>query len=380
MEIPYERPQTPPPRSYPMTPPPTGGQDKRTRFAETETGSNVKSKEGESPNSFFEEVASYLEDYEISDSETDPSVSDSAPSSPVSATSEAPKTITLQKHNPFASPVVADIVSATFNGPFPFMKLPLSVRRRVYEHLLVVPGIICVRQKHTSFHDEKKAFLYAERREFLPGIAYALAQLTVDGCKIRFSRFASTGINILCANKEVYTEAKAILYGKNAFEIVKPTNELCPPPDYSVRLFPTGCQRLVRDLNIRIRSFYDLSWLLNGGYNTLKNFYRGLQTLTLMLELDTANKGFGKAWCKKAGEKWTEYVERLRGEVAKELFRKMKKKTGKVVPTWMNLRVLFSGEAYDGMVGGGEGVEKVMRDELRQGLVETWELFKKGGK
>jgi hypothetical protein len=105
-----------------------------------------------------------------------------------------------------------------------------------------------------------------------------------------------------------------------------------------------------------------------------------LHTLTLILQLDSANKGFGKAWCKKEGEKWAEYIERLHGEVAKELFRNMKKGNGKVVPTWMNLRVLFSGEAYDGMVGGGEGAEKLMRDELRQGLVETWELFKKGGK
>jgi hypothetical protein len=374
MEIPFERQQTPP-LSYPMTPPPTGGQDKGLRSRH-----DVLSKEGESPNGFFEDLATDPEDYEISDSETDPSVPDSAPSSPVSATSETPKSITLQKHDHFASLAVADNVPATLSGPFPFMKLPLSVRRRVYEHLLVVPGIICVKQKHTYFHDEKKAFLYAERREFLPGIAYALAQLSVDGNKIRISRIASTNINILGASKEVYAEAKAVLYGKNAFEIVKPTTELCPPPDYSVHLFPTGCQRLVRNLNIRIRSFYDLNWLLNGGYNTLKNFYRGLHTLTLILQLDSANKGFGKAWCKKEGEKWAEYIERLHGEVAKELFRNMKKGNGKVVPTWMNLRVLFSGEAYDGMVGGGEGAEKLMRDELRQGLVETWELFKKGGK
>jgi hypothetical protein len=374
MEIPLERPQTPP-LSYPMTPPPTGGQDKGLRSRH-----DVLSKEGESPNGFFEDLATDPEDYEVSDSETDPSVSDSAPPSPISATSGAPKFITLQKHDHFASIAVTDKVPATFDGPFPFMKLPLSVRRHVYEFLLVIPGIICLRQKHTSFHDEKKAYLHTERREFLPGIAYALAQLSVDGNKIRISRIASTNINILGASKEVYAEAKAVLYGKNAFEIVKPTNELCPPPDYSVHLFPTGCQRLVRNLNIRIRSFYDLNWLLNGGYNTLKNFYRGLHTLALILELDSANKGFGKAWRKKEGEQWAEYVERLHGGVAKELFRKMKKGNGKVVPTWMNLRVLFSGEAYDGMVGGGEEAEKVMREQLRQGLVETWQLFKKGGK
>jgi hypothetical protein len=380
-----ERPQTPP-LSYPMTPPPTCGHKKRARFAGAEA-TNAKSshiitsKEGESPDAFFEELASDTELHESSDNETIPSASDTAPSSPISATSETPKTTTLQNHDLFNSLAVAVNVPATLTGPFLFMELPLSVRKRVYEHLLVIPGLICVRQNHTSLHDETRTFVNAERREFLPGIAYALAQRSVDGYKTRFSRFASTNINILCASKEVYAETKVVLYGKNAFEIVKPTNELCPPPDHSVRLFPTGCQRLVARLNVRIRSFYDLNWLLNGGYNTIKNFYRGLSTLTLILELDSANKGFGKAWSRKESEKWVEYVERLRGEVSKELFRKMKKSANggtKVVPTWVHLRVLFSGEAYNGIVGGAEGVEKVKRDELRVGLVETWESFKKG--
>jgi hypothetical protein len=252
----------------------------------------------------------------------------------------------------------------------------------------VTPGLLFVRQNHTTFHDEKKAFLYTSHRAFLPGIAYALAQLTVDGPKTRFSHFTYTNINILLASKEVYNEAKLVLYGMNRFEIVKPSMELYPSPDYSVRLFPMGCQRLVTRLHMRIRSFYDLCWLLQGGgYNLLKKYYRGMEVLTLILELGATRKGFGRVWVRGEGEEWQAYVDRLRGEMEKELFRKNKGGNAKVVPLWMNLCVLFSGESYDGDTSAGaaasagaEAVERAKRDELRRGLVETWELFKKGGK
>jgi hypothetical protein len=385
-----------------MSPPPTGGLYKRVHFAEPEiakTDSNKKSrhldksKEGESPEGFFEEVyeGSDTEVHESSEDESTPSADDTSPSSPVSTTSIATKSTALEKHDAFASLALAIDGPNTITGLFPFLQLPLSVRSKIYEHLLVVPGLICVRQKHTSYHDEKKAFLYAERREFLPGIAYALVQLTVGGYKVRFFRFSNTNINILRANKETYAEAKVVLYGKNNFEIVKPTNELCPPLDFSVHLFPTGCQRLVKELNIRIRSFYDLHWLLSGGYNVLKNYYRGLDTLTLILEIDSVSKGFGKMWRRKEQEKWTIYIQRLQGDLTKELFRKMKTNNTKVVPTWMNFRVLFTGESYDEKLCAtnntanantniDEIAEQAKRDELRQALVETWELFKKGAK
>jgi hypothetical protein len=265
------------------------------------------------------------------------------------------------------------------------MDLPMSIRNQIYAHLLVVPGLICVRQKRTAFHNEKTAFLYTERREFLPGIAYALVHLHVDGHKTRFALVGRTNINILRVSKEVFAEAKAVLYGKNAFEVVRPTNELCPPPDYSVRLFPTGCQCLVTQLNIKIRSFYDLHWLLSGGYNDMKNYYRGLVSLTLILEMDVASKGFGKTWTRMGvEEKWECYIQRLQGEVAKELSKKMQVKgtDTKIVPAWMNLRVLFSGEGYDermvAVVDVGD-VQQVKQDEIRQGLTEAWELFKKRG-
>ncbi|KAF1832144.1 hypothetical protein BDW02DRAFT_581514 [Decorospora gaudefroyi] len=391
-----KRPQTPP-LSYLMTPPSTGSVRKRVRFYEAENigvGDNMSSRHlanstgGESPDDFFEEPqeGSDTEIRESTEDEGTPSADNTAPSSPASNIAITPKRTMFEKHNPLASLTLATSAPRTTTTPFPLMSLPISIRKRIYEHLLVIPGLICVRQRHTSFHDEKKAFLYPERRHFLPGIAYALAQLTVDGFKMRFSQFATTNINILCVSKEVFSEAKAVLYGKNSFEIMRPTNELCPPPDYSVRLFPTGCQRLVTNLSIRVRTFYDLHWLLKGGYNDLKNYYRALNELYLILEIDSAGKGFGKHWSRKEGEKWIVYIERLRGEMAKELLRKMKTANTKVVPTWMNLRVLFSGESYDEEVPGsgnalaGAAVEQAKRNELRQALVETWELFKKGGK
>ena len=170
---------------------------------------------------------------------------------------------------------------------------------------------------------------------------------------------------------------------------MRPTNELSPPPDYSIRLFPPGCQRLVTQLSIKIRSFYNLDdgllLLLRGGrFNQLAKFYPGLVSLTLILELEAAGRGFGKTWARKRGEKWVAYVQRLYDDIAKELFRKTmgKAKDAKVVPVWMNLRVLFDGESYVEGAGGGavEGTDLVKRRELRQGMVEAWELFKKGGK
>lgn len=269
------------------------------------------------------------------------------------------------------------------------MKLPISVRKRVYEHLLVIPAIICVRQKHTPFHDERKAFLYIQRRELLPGIAYALAQVKVDGPKSRFARFQGTNLNILRASSEIFNEARSVMYGRNEFEIVKPTDELAPQPDFSIRLFPQGYQHLIVRLNIRIRTFYDLQWLLSGGYNIIKNCYPSLNTLMLVLEIDSATSGFGREWARKRDEKWVKYIERLREGLAADLFGDLESKES--IPTWVDLRVLFSGESYVNNPCGAMDThciamtdkmksELAKRDGLRSALVETWELFKKGGK
>jgi len=276
---------------------------------------------------------------------------------------------------------------ATVTAPFPFMKLPRSVRNKVYEHLLVVPAIICVRQNHAPFHENNKALLHAERRQLLPGIAYALAQITVDGVKVHFSRFSTTNINILRVSSKLHDEAKTILYANNSFEIVKPTFKLTPPPDYSVPLFPSGCQNLITKLNIRIHNFYDLEWLLDGGCNIIQNNYRGLLTLTLILERQSTTQGFGKKWTRNQQEKWTAYVRRLQNHLSHDLFGAKACKVPGVIPTWIDLRVLFGSEAYD---EGGcvscepptceQAAEQRKRDEMRHALAESWELFKKGGK
>jgi hypothetical protein len=70
--------------------------------------------------------------------------------------------------------------------------------------------------------------------------------------------------------------------------------------------------------------------------------------------------------------------------MAKELFKQMKfnDKHTNVVPTWMNLRVLFSGEGYDdsmGAVTDGGAMQQAKQHETRQGLTEAWESFRKGG-
>lgn len=391
MKLIIKRPKTPPTTSL-LTPPPTGGFNKQVNFAEENVTNSYSRRltwpgDGESPNMFSEDIQEVPNtDLVPRDNETNPYIGNTAITSPSPATSKssvAEKPVSF----PLLDPVVAQRGDI---DPFPFLKLPLYLRNKIYEHLLVIPAIICVRQKHTPFHDEQGAFLYAERRELLPGIAYALAQVTVDGNKIRFSRFNATNINILCASKGVYAEAKAVLYGKNSFQIVRPTNEMSPPPDFSVRLFPPGCQRLVANLNICIRSFFDLHWILRGGYNTLKNYYRGLKSLTLILELTSTARGFGRQWARKKDEKWCAFIERLHGKLTKDLFgdpnvRKMKMKA---IPIWINLRVLFSGERYDenlcissDNVGANDykAAEQIKREELKHALVETWALFKKDG-
>lgn len=403
------RPITPPPYSLPLTPPPTGKYDKDYSIVRpeevlrhTKRQTKVKVGEGETLTEFFE---CYNEGSSVeADNESDvgplpmdqSSVSSDGKCSTgitdISATFHGPQRITFDNTSIGQPPFVSDAAPVAVD-PFPFLKLPLSIRNKIYEHLLVIPAIICVRQKHTTYHDESRAFLYAERRELLPGIAYALTQTKVDGLKSRFSRHPGTNIAILRVSQEVHAESRAIMYGLNAFEITKPTNELTPQPNYSIRLFPAGYQRLVTHLNIRIRTFYDLDWLLSGGYNVIKNYYRGLATLTLILELDAATKGFGRAMARKPAEKWSLYITRLRDELAADLFKGCAaNRTGRI-PVWIDLRVLFAGEEYascwshgDTDVGGTTATtssardELVKREELRSALGQAWELFKRGGK
>jgi hypothetical protein len=395
MEISTDRPRTPPPAGL-LTPPSTGGVDKRLWFYDPTNGAGFSTtiprrlanpREGESPTEFFNDNQEGS-DPEIHDESEAEHHSSSDSSSPTSPSLSEPCTFAssvLIKYDFAVALNIAGHASSIIKGPFPFIKLPLSIRTKVYEHLLVIPALICVRQNHTTFHDDSTPFLHAERRVLLPGIAHASPQLTVSGPKIPFSRFAHTNTNILYANKEIHTEAKAILYGNNTFAIAKPTNELSPPPDFSVRLFPPGCQRLVTKLNMRIHSFYDLHWLLSGGYNVLKNHYRGLDTLTLVLELQSTTKGLGKQWAKQQGEKWVAYVEQLHNDIGRELVDCAQANKARFIPQWIHLVVLFSGERYiedrdSPCSASGVGPEQAAREHVKQGLVEAWDLFKKGAR
>lgn len=386
-----DRPATPPPPSL-LTPPPTGGFDKRVKFMDEELTDTVskrlsKSKEGESPTGFFEEFEEGS-DVEIDESEEEPAspIVDSPLTSPTSVASSTPEAESFAKNHLFASEAVT-AVSCNITEPFRLLELPLFLRTKVYEHLLVVPGLICVRQKQATLDESDEGYLFAQPRELLPGIDHASVQLPVNGPSIPFSRFSSTNINILLASKDIHAEAKAVLYGKNNFEIPHPSTELNPPTDYSVRLFPPGCQRLVTKLNMRIRSFYDLDWLITGGCNDIKNFYRGLHTLMLILEIDSVKRGFGRQWARQEGEKWAAYVMRLQIEIAKYAYAVGKGKEVKVMPDWIILHVLFGGEYYDekfratvaATAGTGASTEQAKRDELRASLVEAWEMFKRSG-
>ncbi|KAF1929208.1 uncharacterized protein M421DRAFT_390023 [Didymella exigua CBS 183.55] len=379
------RPSTPPRRTGLLTPPSTGGLRKRELFVvpqESPTNPRRQNKshvhEGELLGEYFKDLNEGSDAHECSAGDFATSASSTTPGA---ARFEGPKA---------QSASTTTFVAVLPSGPFPFLKLPLSVRNMIYGHLLVIPAIICVRQKHTVYHDEKKAFLYAERRELLPGIAFDLAQTKVDGFKTHFSRFANINLNILRASKEIFSEARAVMYSKNEFEVVKPSNEQTPEPDFSIPLFPPGYQRLVIRLNIRVRTFYDLDWLLSGGYNVMRNYYRGLDTLTLILEMDSATKGFGRKWSRKKSENWVTYIKRLQRDLADDLFDGVKPRD-RTIPTCLNLRVLFSGKTYDGSSGAlteftgisitdSTKIEQSKHEELRNALVESWELLKKGGR
>jgi hypothetical protein len=385
-----DRPVTPPPSSL-LTPPPTGGFDKRVQLTDDDfTGAVSKRlsnfEEGEFPSEFFEQVEEGS-DVELEESEEEPvsPIDDTPPTSATSATSSSIEASIFEDDGLFISQDTTAALSVV-TEPFAFLQLPLAPRSKVYEHFLVVPGLICVRQNQAMVDEFNEGHLYADQRSLLPGISHASAQLAVNGPQIPFSRFSRTNISILLASKDIHAEAKAILYSKNTFSIPRPSTEFNPPTDYSVRLFPPGCQRLVTKFAIRIRSFYDLDWLLTGGHNDIKNFYRGLSTLTFVLKIDSVKRGFGRKWGRQEGEKWNSYVMRLQIEIAKDAYAVGKGKKVKVMPDWIVLRVLFGGEVYDGKIriagstiaGTSVSAEQAKRDELKTALVEAWEMFKRG--
>lgn len=377
-----DRSTPPPPQlSYPLTPPPTAGFDKRDSFdgikvASAKPSRSTLVKEGESLTELLDDPQE-ASDIELSDSEEltlSPTIS-TEPASPAPSIS-SPKSNTTELQHLLTTPIKAPAVTE----PFRFLELPVSIRNKIYHHLLTIPALICLHQKHTGPHGPDPTSTQFQDRVLLPGIASASAYLTVAGLGIPFPRFALTNPSILLASKEIFAEAKGVLYTANIFAIPRPSTELTPPCDFSVRLFPPGCQRLITSLTVRMRSFYDLGWLLDGGCNVVKNYYRGVESLVLVLEIDDVNRGFGKQWAKQEGEKWDGYVKRLRGEIVRDWGKKGAGE-GKAVPRWIRLRVVFGGERYIGELSATvNAVEQAKRGELRSALVEAWEGCKKGGK
>lgn len=388
-----KRSNTPPPSQL-LTPPPSGGFGGRVHFIDVydnQSKRQKKFKEGESLTEFFEEIqqGSNVEIHDITDDESpiDSFSGATTPSTPTSAITAMFEDSISKDSVHFNVVGNAGATKSADTTPFPFLKLPLAVRKQVYEYLLVVPAFVCARQNYVSFQENPEVPLVAERRELLSGLSSALVQGRVNGSQVPFSRFGTANVNILYSSKEVYAEAKPILYSMNDFEIVRPTEELSPPPDFNVRLFLADCQRMVTKLNIRIRSFYDLGWVLHGGFNTIKYYYRGLETLTFIMEINSTDRGFGKQWSRRLGEHWVTYVNRLQDIIGEDLFGAAKLK--KTIPHWIDLRVLFHGEVYHKALGAASGdlssvsssadAELLKRAHLAQSLVEAWELFKKGG-
>ncbi|KAL5400336.1 hypothetical protein PMIN06_011088 [Paraphaeosphaeria minitans] len=392
-----------------LTPPSTGATRKIARFIE-KRGSPTASKRRRFDRKNKDEyaVAEYAELDDLSDA-NDVSISNespgsSAPASPTDSPDSLETRTPVSRDEAFTGIDTDDealggtsstSTTKVATSPFPFMKLPRSIRKRIYAHLLAVPGLICVRQNHTSYHNEEKAFLYAEERRLLPGIAYALPQLVVGGFKTRFARLGGN-VGVLRVCREVEREARGVLYGSNAFEITCPALELSPPPDFSIPLLPRGCARLVRHLSIRLRALYPLRWLLAGGYASLKDAYRDLEQLDIVLEMEDAAKGPAKGLGKKDREGWSAYVTRLRAHLVITLF-DSPHRNQHLLPIWINLRVLFPGEAYDDRtesdphnihinvdMGPGNASptdvaeERLRRYHLKRGLAEAFELCKQG--
>lgn len=351
MELPLRaaRPVTPPPTYLPylLTPPPSGGFDGNASSGDTLESSKI-----------------------VYPTETGEHIS--LPSTP-----HPSKLRALDEHN---LPEVPEF--SLTEQSFPFMRLPISVQHNIYKLLLTLPGLICVRQNYEYYHDSERYFLKARDRELLPGIAHAFVLTTVGERETAFDEFDNINVNILRVSKEVHAEAKAILYGKNAFEIVRPSLEMSPKPDFRIRLFPH--QNLVTNLNIRIHSFYGLDWLINCRYNDFKSYYRGIGNLTLILELNNCRRGLGKKWLRAEDEGHEAYIQRLHTIIANGISSGARLRKKKAVPSWIDLRVLFSGEAYDPTSTRGIpdnedftiAKEHSVR-ELRASLVLAWDSFKR---
>jgi hypothetical protein len=258
---------------------------------------------------------------------------------------------------------------------------------RILSLLVTVPALVCPRQNRTRGYIEPGAFIHAERRELLPGIAFSLIQSNVDGMKSRIASYPYTNTSILRVSKQVHAEAKFIMLGENKFDLSNLNKETSPPADFKVWLFPVGYQCHVRVLVIRAQAMYGFRYILTGGgYAELKTQFSGLEALNLILELESPKKGHGRRLARLNKERWHQYVRRVHHILQVDIFEC--EGISKSIPVWINLAVLFSGEPYiKGSQHGRQQEDHVdalyaayQKTLLKAAVAEAFELFKKGGR
>lgn len=282
----------------------------------------------------------------------------------------------------YLSPVVRAPISSAHTAvssipdlPFDFTGLPVSIRKIIYKLLLTVSGIVCVRQKRTPGGYEPKAYICADDRQLRAGISFVLVQHSVHGLKSQFSRGKYTNAAILRVSKYIHHETKHILFGANTFELANLTTETAPPVDYRIPLFPRGYPRLLRKIVIRAQSFYGFRYLLGqGGYSELKNVYRNLEELTIVLEIDRIDKGLGKKLTRFEVERHDDYVDRVFYMLKLELFPWAG--TSKTIPAWIHMEALFSGDSYLEAVEESDLKRKCLKNAVKEAL----DRLKHGGR
>jgi hypothetical protein len=276
-----------------------------------------------------------------------------------------------------AAPVYPNSINLpSWTGPFDFTGLPVHIRKEIYTHLLTTPSLICLRQNRSPGSHSASAYLTPSDRRLLPGISFALTQSHVRGLKSRFPRSTPyTNVGILRVSKAIYAEAKPVLYGGNTFEFANLTPETAPPVEgFRVPMFGRGVPRLVRNVAVGAKSLYGFRYLVaENGYREMKNMYRGLESLTLLLELDTLERGLGKKLARRELEKWDAYVERLFSVLKLELWGWAG--LTKALPSWIQMRVVFPGDAY--LTDEQEKDEK--RGNVKKGVHEAFGRFQMSG-
>lgn len=194
--------------------------------------------------------------------------------------------------------------------------------------------------------------------------------------KSRFSTHPFINTAILRVSRPIHAEAKAIMYGVNVFNFANLTPETAPPVNFSTRIFPRGYPPFIRHITIIAKTLYGFRYLLQkGGYSQLKHFYRGLESLTLLLECENAHKGMAKKLSREPGEKWADYVKRLHRTLGKDVFGAKAGGVEPKLPSWIDLRLLFPGDSF---LEGSEDEHQTMM--LKQAVSEAFELLKRGQK